>query len=385
MRMIIISIYAPNLIILSFFIIILVIIDINLCYIVPYGNIKNLNTNESENSFMTSKNTKDFQSKVLKEMTFTPFTMGNYTIYKNENRPELGYFIKYAREGYYEFGIGDYTIPNDFTLSFDHNEELMRFGTVYTGETKFKIENNPISSFTPSSFFVVEKSLHGKQSWKKGQHFHGAEITIHKKYFKEIIEPNFPNTIDFSDFISNYTYRYLPLEIASIIQNLRSLAEGNKLTAIYLESKILEAIALINNEIFSSPENAFTHQLNYGDIKIGKDRYVTLTASDVNAIQKAYDILTKEACNPPTIKSLSKMVFLNEQKLKAGFLAKYHMTISQYTCSIRMTIAENLLYTTELTVDEISKKVGYSYSGNFVKMFKQIHGKTPLAFRKMRK
>ena len=61
-------------------------------------------------------------SKVLKEMTFTPFTMGNYTIYKNENRPELGYFIKYAREGYYEFGIGDYTIPNDFTLSFDHNE-----------------------------------------------------------------------------------------------------------------------------------------------------------------------------------------------------------------------------------------------------------------------
>lgn len=331
---------------------------------------------------MIYKTTKEFQEMVLKKMTFTSFPMENYTLYKNADRPDLGHFIKYSREGYYDFGIGDYTIAKDFSLSFDHKEEFIRFGTVYTGETKFKIENNPVSSFTPSSFFIVEKGLKGSQLWKKGQHFHGAEITIYKKYFDEIINPNFKNTIDFSNFIHNYTYRYLPLEIASIIQNLRSLAQVDELTPLYLESKILESIDLISKEVYSSPQNAFTNQLNYGDIKIGKDRYVKLTASDANAIQKAYDILTKEACNPPTIKSLSKMVFLNEQKLKAGFSAKYHMSISQYTNSIRMTMAENLLSTTELSIDEISKMVGYNYSGNFVKMFKKIHGKTPLAFRK---
>ncbi len=333
---------------------------------------------------MISRTTKDFQNGVLNKMTFTPYPMENCTIYKNEDKSELGYFIKYGREGYYDLGIGDYTIPLNFSLSFDHNEELMRFGTVYTGETKFKIENNPISSFSPSSFFVVEKSLKGKQDWKKGQHFHGVEITIYKKYFDEVVKPNFPKTIDFDNFISNYTYHYLPIEIASVIQNLKNLAEADRLTPLYLESKILESIALLYNEIYSSPENAFTNQLNYGDIKIGKNRRITLTASDVNAIQKAHDILTKEACNPPTIKSLSKTVFLNEQKLKAGFLAKYHMCISQYTNSIKMTMAENLLSTTELSIDEISKMVGYNYSGNFVKMFKKVHGKTPLAFRKMK-
>lgn len=331
---------------------------------------------------MTSKNTKDFQKRVLDKMTFSEINMGNYILYKNNEKPELGYFIKYSREGYYDFGIGDYTIYKDFSLSFDHKEELMRFGTVYSGETQFEIEDNPVSSFTPSSFFVVEKHLKGKQSWKKGQHFHGAEITIHKKYFDEIIKPNFSNTLDFDDFISNYTYHYLPLEIASIIQNLRSLAESKKLTPLFLESKILESIDLINTEIFSSPENSFTNQLDYGEIKIGQNRYITLTASDANAIQKAYDILTSNPCNPPTIRSLSKMVFLNEQKLKAGFSAKYHMSISQYTCSLKMAIAENLLSTTELSIDEISKIVGYNHSGNFVKMFKKTHGKTPLAFRK---
>ena len=162
------------------------------------------------------------------------------------------------------------------------------------------------------------------------------------------------------------------------------MSEVDKITPIYLESKILECIALLYNEIYSSPENVFTNQLNYGEIKIGKDRYITLTAADANAIQKAHDILTKEACNPPTIKSLSKMVFLNEQKLKAGFSAKYHMSISQYTNSIRMTMAENLLSTTELSIDEISKQLGYNYSSNFVKMFKKTHGKTPLAFRKIK-
>lgn len=331
---------------------------------------------------MICKTTKEFQNEVLNNMTFTSFNIDNYTIYKNSNKPELGYFIKYSREGYYEFGIGDYTIPKDFTLTFDHEEELMRFGTVYAGKTSFKIENNPISSFSPSSFFVAEKGLKGKQTWHKGQHFHGAEITIYKSYFDEIIKPNFDESIDFNNFINNYTYKYLPLEIASIIQKLRNLGETNNLSSLYLESKILETIALLYKEISSSPENVFTRQLNYGEITIGSNRRINLTASDAHAIIKAHDILTKEACNPPTIKALSKMVFLNEQKLKAGFSAKYHMSISQYTNSIKMTLAENLLSTTDLSIDEISKKLGYNHTGNFIKMFKKIHGMTPLAFRK---
>ena len=271
---------------------------------------------------MIAKSTKEFQNNVLKKMTFTAYPKDNYILYTNENKKNLGYFIKYTREGYYDFGIGDYTIPNDFSISFEHNEELIKFGTVYSGETQFEIENNPISSFTPSSFFVNEKGSKGKQSWKKGQHFHGAEITIYKKYFDEIILKNFPNSLDFHAFITNFTYNYLPIEVTAIIQTLRSRGEKGQLSSLYLESKILECIALINLEIQSSPENIFTNQLNYGHVTIGKNRTVTLTASDVNAIQKAHDILTNEFCNPPTISALSKTIFLNEQKLKAGFSSR---------------------------------------------------------------
>lgn len=323
-----------------------------------------------------------FQKKVLEHMTFSPYKMQNYTIYKNIQRPDLGYFIKYSREGYYELGIGDYTIAKDFSLHFKHSENLMRFGTVYMGETEFKIENSPVSSFTPSSFFVIEKGLSGIQSWRKGDHFHGIEITIYQKYFDEVISPSFPNIIDLDSFIINYTYHYLPLEIVAIIQKLNSLASESNLNSLYLEAKVLECIAILHNELRNGVNNTFSNQLEYGNLKIGNNRYITLTAMDIHALQKAYDILTVEACNPPTISALSKRVFLNEQKLKAGFSAKYHMSISAYIKSIKMSMAENLLSTTDLSIDEISKLTGYHYSSNFISAFKKYHGKTPLDFKK---
>ncbi len=330
---------------------------------------------------MIVKSSEEFKSVVLNKLCFSKIESKNYTLYTNKNKPELGHLITYSRDGYYNLGIADYTIPEDFSIYFDNPEYLMRFGLVYKGITEFKIENNPVSSFTPSSFFVIEKNLKGEQHWKKGQHFHGTEITIYENYFKEIIKPNFPNIMDFDSFIKNYTYTYLPLKIIDIINQLQSLTYENSLNSIYLESKILECIAILINEA-TKPENAFTNQINYGNINIGANRIIKLTSSDIHAIQKAHDILEKSYNNPPNISTLSKMVFLNEQKLKAGFSKHYHMSIGEYTNHIKMNIAANLLSTTDLSIEEISQKVGYNYSSNFSKMFKKTYGKTPLKFRK---
>jgi AraC-type DNA-binding domain-containing proteins len=331
---------------------------------------------------MVVRSIEEFKSVVLEKLGFSSFKDENYTLHTNKKRPELGYFISYSREGYYDLGIADYTIPENFSLSFDNPELLMRFGLVYKGITEFKLENNPISSFTPSYFFVVEKDLKGHQNWKKGQHYHGIEITIREKYFTDILKLNFPNTIDLQSFLTNYTYTYLPMEIVKIIHQLQSLVNENSLNPIYLEAKILECIAILNNEITRSPENAFTNQINYGNIYIGNDRVIKLTSSDIRAIQKAHDILSENYNNPPSIGTLSKIVFLNEQKLKAGFSKQYHMSIGDYTNHIRMTVAANLLSTTDLSIDNIATKVGYNYSANFSKMFKKTYGKTPLKFRK---
>ncbi|WP_035177801.1 helix-turn-helix transcriptional regulator [Alkalihalobacterium bogoriense] len=323
-----------------------------------------------------------FKSKFIEKLTFTKIDCGYYTLYTNKARPELGHLINYSREGYYEFFIADYTIPEDFSFKFDNPEQLMRFGVVYEGVTQFKMEENPVYTFTPSSFFVIEKDIKVTTTWTKGQHFHGTEITITENYFNEILKPNFPNIIDFQSLIKNYTYLYLPLEITEIIGQLQGLHHDDSLTSIYVESKILECIAIFINEVTKSKENAFTNQIDYGNIHIGTNRIMKLTFSDIQAIRKAHDILQKNYFNPPTIKALSKMVFLNEQKLKAGFSKLYHTSIGEYINKLRMSVAANLLSTTDFSIDEIAHKVGYNYSANFAKMFKKTYGKTPLQFRK---
>ncbi|MGL5675840.1 MAG: helix-turn-helix transcriptional regulator [Cellulosilyticaceae bacterium] len=316
----------------------------------------------------------DFQQFFLHHLSFLGYSRGDSVIYHNKKKPELGFFIKYSRPGYYDFDIGDYTIPEDFSLTFSHQETLLRLGTIYTGK----------ATFTSSSFFIVENNWEGKQHWQKGQHFHGAEITIHKRYIDEWLCPHFPSAIDLEHFITNHTYPYLPIQVARIIQELANLGEMGRLTPLYLESKLLEIISHLALEEANAQESVLTPPAYYSDIKIGHNRFLTLTSSDILAIQKAHSILTKEACNPPTIASLSKRVFLNEQKLKAGFAAKYHLSIGQYSHSIRMNIAEDLLLRSDLSIEQIGKKIGYNHCSNFIKMFKQTHGKTPLAFRKQK-
>lgn len=330
---------------------------------------------------MIVKSSDEFKERVLKELSFTPLKMDNYVLYSNKDKPESGFLVSYEREGYYNLGIADYTISRNFSVTFDNPDQLIRFGLVYKGVTNFKLADNPPSSFSPSSFFVVEKELKGKQAWKRGQHFHGTEITIYERYLKEVIEPNFPGILDLRSLLMNYTYLYLPLEVTDILRRLEGLSHDNALNSIYLEAKILECIAVLINEVRKAPDNAFSNQINYGNMKIG-NRLVKLTSSDIRAVQKAHEIISLNYSNPPSIHLLSKTVFLNEQKLKAGFMKNYHMTIGEYTTHVRMMTAANLLSTTDLSIESISKKVGYDYSTNFSKAFHKFYGKTPVQFRK---
>ena len=323
----------------------------------------------------------EFREAVLYELNFKAFQEKYCKIFKDIEHPENGYFLLYERPGYYEFGIADYTIPHHFTLNFDNPQRLVRFGTVHKGTTEFQIDNQPISSFKPSSFFVVEKDLKGKQNWTKGQHFHGAEITIYENYFNDVIRPLLKNDFDFERFATNYTYNYLPLEVMSILQTMQTLSNKNILDSLMLESCILQCISLIIQTVEESDDNTFTKQLHHGKVQIGKDRYLNLSARDIKSIQKAHDILTQNISNPPTIETLSEIVLLNPQKLKAGFSHQYHMSIGEFTTSLRMTLAANLLCTTDKSIADIATETGYLYSSNFIKMFKQTYECTPLQYR----
>lgn len=327
---------------------------------------------------MIVHSSEEFRNHMLHELEFIPVeSTHHHTLYTNSYHGE---YHLYHKRGCYEFGIADYTILHDFKLGFSNSSRLLRFGIVYTGTTTFQLEKDAVSSFSPSSFLVLEDHLSGKQAWKRGQHFHGIEITLYYEYFASVVEQLTGKTLDDSLLPINYTYHYLPLELIQTLQQMRSLSDTGRLSPIYLESKLLECIAILYHEIFQSNENAFAIQHFSEEVKVGQ-RTLRLSPADLDCIHKAHQILTENATNPPTIEHLSQMVLLNPQKLKAGFLHHYHMTIGFYTTSLRMSAAATLLCTTNMHIQEIAEQVGYNHSANFIKMFKRYYKMTPHQYR----
>ncbi len=331
---------------------------------------------------MTNRN--DFKERVLSQLTFEKKPHAFYTLYENSQLPELGFIREYHHEAFYFFGVGDYTICQDFCESFTHHEEYLRFGIMYEGVTDFNIDHSDKTAFTPSSFIVLEDSISGTQKWKKGMHYHGAEITLSGVYFRQLVDAFYPNNTFFEGFTKNHTYLFLPLKIIEILQQLEALALQDQLTPLFLHAKVAESLSFIVDELVNTQSNAFINQKKYDRVKLGSNRYLNFTASDIHAVQKAYDIINQNLTEPPTITRLSKMVHINEQKLKAGFQKHYHLSIGQYVQRARMAMAANILSTSDDSLSDISRFMGYAHPSNFTKAFKAIHGKTPLEFRHSR-
>lgn len=323
-----------------------------------------------------------FQIQLLKNLQLPKESMGHDSRYINREHPEYGYSYVSEREGCYSFMIGDYTIPEDFSLPFHLDKTLLHFGNFYSGSTLYQIDGNPVSSSMPSSFLTVEQNLHGTQHWKKGEHYYGIEIMIYDTYLESICRSIDPDFDLISKFETNYTYRYLPEPIYNILEEMNKLYQENRLTSMMLECKILECLAFLQQEVCSDVENGFLTQLDYGRILIGKNRWINLTISDIRAVQRAHEIIRLNAVNPPTIIQLAAMVGISAQKLKAIFHHYYHTTIGTYTNSIRMSSAARLLASTQLSVESIAQQVGYQHSANFARMFRKTYGQTPSQFRR---
>lgn len=325
-----------------------------------------------------------FQRKTLEYMELNAQQLSYGTIYTNKNHPEYGFCSVFEKKNCYSFSIGKYTVPYDFSLPFDVRKTMLRFGNFYSGCSHLQFDGNPLSSNTPSSFFTIESNIKGVQHWHKGDSYYGIEVSVYEPYLRQLtaIDPHFDLLTHFQ---KDFTYRYLPESIYEVLEKMRRDAVENRLSPLLLESRILECLSLLYAEVSSEKGNGFTEQLNYGKAKIGKNRYINITAADIRCVQQAHEIIRTNVIEPPTIEKLAAQVGISVQKLKVIFRCYYHMTIGEYTAAVRMSNAERLLATTQMSVEDIAHEVGYQQSANFARMFRKTHLQSPAEFRNSKK
>ncbi|MBG6129250.1 AraC-like DNA-binding protein [Aquimarina sp. EL_43] len=153
-------------------------------------------------------------------------------------------------------------------------------------------------------------------------------------------------------------------KIQQVINEILYAQYTNELKDLFLLSKSIELLVL----------QAELYELNTTNKFIKSN-------SDKQKLFEAKEILTLQIDNPPTISQLSKLIGLNEYKLKKGFKELFGTTVFGYIHNNRMNLAKRLLLGTDLSAKEIAYKTGYSSPQHFSKAFKKEFGTTPDSIR----
>jgi AraC-like DNA-binding protein len=83
-----------------------------------------------------------------------------------------------------------------------------------------------------------------------------------------------------------------------------------------------------------------------------------------------------------TLRELAQQYHVSESKLKKDFAATTGMTVKQFTTSLRLRQACNLLQNTDLDVADVAYRCGFSGESHFIETFRTRLGTTPGKFRK---
>lgn len=106
-----------------------------------------------------------------------------------------------------------------------------------------------------------------------------------------------------------------------------------------------------------------------------------LSSSAIEKMKYAAFLIESNIDKPLTIIEISKIIGINQTKLKTQFKQVFNLTIFEFLQKIRMKQAKIYLADTNLSVQEIGILVGYKNTSNFSIAFKNTYGYSPIIFR----
>ena len=180
---------------------------------------------------------------------------------------------------------------------------------------------------------------------------------VHEKFSKNISQKK-------SGYI---TPKYLPYNsgIHWVIHEIKKCRYEGSMKKMYLEAKIRELLILQLESLKETQSRAAVDE------------------KDFQKLLEAKQILEENFTNAPTLSELSRLISLNEFKLKKGFKACFSTTIKSYVTKLRMEHAKKLFKDNASNVGEVAYKCGYKDVSHFSSAFKLFYGFTPVSFRKI--
>lgn len=257
-----------------------------------------------------------------------------------------------------------------------HTHDYIELGYVIEGECKQKILGKDIK-FKKGELFLIDKNcVHQDYIFRSNSAI--LFIGMSNEMFDEIIlerigEERISNFLRQSLLKQKNTLQYLhfyPKESVDkskieedLLMLIRELGQNDEASKYITKGIMMRILTLISTEYIFSLSIEQKNKMTSFIVEEIKD-YINNNYSNI------------------TIKDLVKKFNFNEDYFNRILKQKEGMTYSEYVQSIRLKKAVQLLVTTEKSIEDIVRIVGYNNKGYFYKIFVSKYGMTPAIYRK---
>ena len=97
--------------------------------------------------------------------------------------------------------------------------------------------------------------------------------------------------------------------------------------------------------------------------------------------REAAAVVQAEFASHLTVEQVARRVATSPRQVRRAFSEAGETSFRSYLTAVRMARAAELLTSTDLSVSEVGRRVGYRQPGQFSKAFRRFHGEVPGEFR----
>ena len=293
------------------------------------------------------------ETKTLRTMKQTKrgllFKSEDIKVIFNEDATNENYLQSYFVEGESSFNLL-------FLLSPNINLQASDCGTQF----KFK-KNQYILHYSSSE--------NRAELWTENQEvLKYIQIQVNYKYIFDLIDPH--STIESAEILENmknnnfiFLHKQTPpimtVEMHMILKEILGYSKKGIMQKLFIEAKIIKLLILI------------FEQFNEKDIE--EDLSKT-----PETIKKFLD---ENYHKNLKIEEISKIIGINQNKLRKEFKEQYQTTIANYISELRMLKAKKMIVNNRIMIKEIAIECGYEYVQNFTRAFKKKFGVSPEKLR----
>lgn len=194
------------------------------------------------------------------------------------------------------------------------------------------------------------------------------DLEITPAYYNKYLLEAFPDDyVEPREAFRNISWTANFPEMIGLLRQIRNHRGSGLAAKLFYDGKVAEAISLIIDYNRRQKQAAV----------------IPISTQDLISLENVTAYLNDHFNCDLSIDHLCRIACMGRTKFKTLFKQTYLCTVTEYIGQRRLSQAENLLATTDFTIEQIASAIGYRNAGRFAGLFKKSTGLLPNEYRRI--